>query len=84
MMEHTVDSMEENELLIVGSLGVNFFFLKNFEDERHKLIQITWTKFCDFCMAAKEPQLYSTTNYICIYILLKFSHTFGFSRLKSM
>lgn len=42
MMEHTVDSVEENELLIIGSLGVNFlfFFLKNFEDERHKLIQI--------------------------------------------
>ena len=45
MMGHTVCSMGGNGLLIADSLGVNFLFLKNLEEERHKLIQIPGLNF---------------------------------------
>ena len=45
MIGHTACSTGEKGLLIAGSLGVNFLFLKNFEEERHKLIQIPGLNF---------------------------------------
>lgn len=72
--EYTASFTEVTELSLAGSLDVNFYLLKNFEDKKTQINEVTWTTFSADHMAAQELQLYSTATYNSTHIFLKFSH----------